>query len=120
MRISDWSSDVCSSDLNAPFRVISSARMDPETVETELFGSEAEDGSIRVGLLEQAHGGTLFLDAVADMPLTTPGKILRVLTAQSFARVGGRTMIRVAVRIISGSARTPPTAIPPHPLPPGP
>src|SRR3546814_3806323 len=79
--------------------------MDPETVETELFGSEAEDGSIRVGLLEQAHGGTLFLDEVADMPLTTQGKILRVLTDQSFARVGGRTMIRVDVRIISGSAR---------------
>ncbi|MGR4891969.1 sigma-54-dependent transcriptional regulator [Sphingopyxis sp. LARHCG72] len=90
---------------SAPFRVISSARMDPETVETELFGSEAEDGSIRVGLLEQAHGGTLFLDEVADMPLTTQGKILRVLTDQSFARVGGRTMIRVDVRIISGSAR---------------
>lgn len=89
----------------APFRVISSARMDPETVETELFGSEADDGSIRVGLLEQAHGGTLFLDEVADMPLTTQGKILRVLTDQSFTRVGGRTMIRVDVRIISGSAR---------------
>ncbi|WP_188236447.1 sigma-54-dependent transcriptional regulator [Sphingopyxis sp. LK2115] len=90
---------------NAPFRVISSARMDPETVELELFGAEAEDGSIRVGLLEQAHGGTLFLDEVADMPLTTQGKILRVLTDQSFTRVGGRTMIRVDVRIISGSAR---------------
>ena len=90
---------------NAPFRVISSARMDPETVEIELFGSESDDGSIRVGLLEQAHGGTLFLDEVADMPLTTQGKILRVLTGQSFTRVGGRTMIRVDVRIISGSAR---------------
>ncbi|SNS43913.1 sigma-54-dependent transcriptional regulator [Sphingopyxis indica] len=90
---------------NAPFRVISSARMDPETVEAELFGTESDDGAIRVGLLEQAHGGTLFLDEVADMPLTTQGKILRVLTDQSFTRVGGRTMIRVDVRIISGSAR---------------
>lgn len=89
----------------AAFRVISSARMDPETVEAELFGSESDDGAIRVGLLEQAHGGTLFLDEVADMPLTTQGKILRVLTDQSFNRVGGRTMIRVDVRIISGSAR---------------
>ncbi|HMO76092.1 MAG TPA: sigma-54 dependent transcriptional regulator [Sphingopyxis sp.] len=89
----------------APFRVVSSARMDPETVEAELFGSESDDGAIRVGLLEQAHGGTLFLDEVADMPLTTQGKILRVLTDQSFTRVGGRTMIRVDVRIISGSAR---------------
>jgi two-component system nitrogen regulation response regulator NtrX len=73
--------------------------------EAELFGTETDDGSIRVGLLEQAHGGTLFLDEVADMPLTTQGKILRVLTDQSFTRVGGRTMIRVDVRIISGSAR---------------
>ncbi len=98
----------------APFRVISSARMDPETVEIELFGSEADDGSIRVGLLEQAHGGTLFLDEVADMPLTTQGKILRVLTDQSFNRVGGRTMIRVDVRIISGSARDLTTEIAEH------
>lgn len=94
-----------SSRAAAPFRVISSARMDPETVELELFGSESADGSIRAGLLEQAHGGTLFLDEVADMPLTTQAKILRVLTDQSFTRVGGRTMIRVDVRIISGSAR---------------
>lgn len=89
---------------SAAFRVISSARMDPETVEAELFGTEGPDGAIRVGVLEQAHGGTLFLDEVADMPMTTQGKILRVLTEQSFARVGGRTTIRVDVRIISGSA----------------
>ncbi len=89
---------------SAAFRVISSARMDPETVEAELFGTEGPDGAIRVGVLEQAHGGTLFLDEIADMPLTTQGKILRVLTEQSFARVGGRTTIRVDVRIISGSA----------------
>jgi two-component system, NtrC family, nitrogen regulation response regulator NtrX len=90
---------------NGPFRVISSARMDPETVEQELFGTETADGSIRPGLLEQAHGGTLFLDEVGDMPLTTQGKILRVLTDQSFMRVGGSTQIRVDVRIVSGTAR---------------
>lgn len=90
---------------NAPFRVISSARMDPETVEAELFGTESVEGEIRAGVLEQAHGGTLFLDEVVDMPLTTQAKILRVLTEQSFMRVGGSHMIRVDVRIISGSAR---------------
>lgn len=90
---------------NGPFRVISSARLDPETVEQALFGTETPDGDIRPGLLEQAHGGTLFLDEVADMPLTTQGKILRVLTDQSFVRVGGSTQIRVDVRIVSGSAR---------------
>ena len=67
---------------NAPFIVVSAARMAPERVEEELFGSETE-GVARPGLLEQAHGGTLFLDEIADMPLTTQGKILRVLTDQS-------------------------------------
>jgi two-component system, NtrC family, nitrogen regulation response regulator NtrX len=90
---------------NGPFRVISSARMDPETVEQELFGIEMPDGRIRAGLLEQAHGGTLFLDEVADMPTTTQAKILRVLTDQSFLRVGGSNLIRVDVRIVSGTAR---------------
>lgn len=89
----------------APFRIISSARMDPETVEAELFGTETSDGTIRPGLLEQAHGGTLFLDEVADMPLTTQGKILRVLTDQSFFRGGGNSQVRVDVRIISGTSQ---------------
>src|SRR5690606_1262205 len=90
---------------NAPFRVISSARMDPETVEAELFGTESDDGAIRVGLLEQAHGGTLYLDEIADMPITTQGKILRVLTDQSFTRVSGQRQVKVDVRVISSTAR---------------
>ena len=57
--------------------------MSPERVEEELFGGE-DGGDVRPGLLEQAHGGTLFLDEIADMPLTTQGKILRVLTDQSY------------------------------------
>jgi two-component system nitrogen regulation response regulator NtrX len=88
-----------------PFVIVTAARIEPERAEEALFGVEGSDGVIRPGLLEQAHGGTLFLDEIADMPLTTQGKILRVLTDQSFTRVGGRTMIRVDVRIISGSAR---------------
>jgi len=89
----------------APFLVVASASMEPETVEAELFGSEREDGSAVPGLLERAHGGTLFLDEIADMPLTTQGKILRVLTDQSFSRVGGTRQVKVDVRIVSGSAR---------------
>lgn len=89
----------------APFVVVASASMEPETVEAELFGSEREDGSAVPGLLERAHGGTLFLDEIADMPLTTQGKILRVLTDQSFSRVGGTRQVKVDVRIVSGSAR---------------
>src|SRR5688572_5997538 len=88
----------------APFIVVSAAMMSPDRVEEELFGSEV-DGEARPGLLEQAHGGTLFLDEIADMPLTTQGKILRVLTDQSYARVGGQRPVKVDVRVLSATSR---------------
>ena len=89
---------------NAPFIVVSAAMMSPDRVEEELFGSESE-GVSRPGLLEQAHGGTLFLDEIADMPLTTQGKILRVLTDQSYHRVGGNRPVKVDVRVLSATSR---------------
>jgi two-component system nitrogen regulation response regulator NtrX len=89
---------------SAPFIVVSAAMMSPDRVEEELFGSEA-DGVARPGLLEQAHGGTLFLDEIADMPITTQGKILRVLTDQSYHRVGGQRPIKVDVRVLSATSR---------------
>jgi two-component system nitrogen regulation response regulator NtrX len=88
----------------APFIVLSAAMMSPERVEEELFGSEGE-GMMRPGLLEQAHGGTLFLDEIADMPHTTQGKILRVLTDQSYTRVGGQRPVKVDVRVLSATSR---------------
>ena len=88
----------------APFIVVSAAMMSPDRVEDELFGSET-DGVARPGLLEQAHGGTLFLDEIADMPLTTQAKILRVLTDQSYHRVGGQRPIKVDVRVLSATSR---------------
>ena len=88
----------------APFIVVSAAMMSPERVEEELFGSE-EDGVARPGLLEQAHGGTLFLDEIADMPLTTQAKILRVLTDQSYHRVGGQRPVKVDVRVLCDVAQ---------------
>jgi two-component system, NtrC family, nitrogen regulation response regulator NtrX len=88
----------------APFIVLSAAMMSPERVEEELFGSETE-GVVRPGLLEHAHGGTLFLDEIADMPLTTQGKILRVLTDQSYHRVGGQRPVKVDVRVLSATSR---------------
>jgi two-component system nitrogen regulation response regulator NtrX len=78
--------------------------MSPDRVEEELFGSEI-DGVVRPGLLEHAHGGTLFLDEIADMPLTTQGKILRVLTDQSYHRIGGQRPVKVDVRVLSATAR---------------
>ncbi|MEL3891058.1 sigma-54 dependent transcriptional regulator [Ferrovibrio sp. MS7] len=84
---------------------LNAAAMTPDRMETELFGvEEASGGSHRVGVLEEAHGGTLFLDEVADMPLETQAKILRVLTEQSFERVGGRTRVQVDVRVVSGTS----------------
>ena len=79
--------------------------MTPERVEEELFGVEESGDLVRPGLLEQAHGGTLFLDEIADMPITTQGRILRVLTDQSFTRVGGVRIVKVDVRVVSATAR---------------
>ncbi len=94
-----------SARADAPFVLVSAARMTPERVDEELFGTEHPDGSVSPGLLERAHGGTLFLDEIADMPLTTQGRILRVLTDQSFSRVGGQRVVKVDVRVISSTAR---------------
>src|SRR5687768_8650445 len=88
----------------APFIVLSAAMMSPERVEEELFGAEL-NGVSRPGLLEQAHGGTLFLDEIADMPPTTQAKILRVLTDQSYTRVGGQRPVKVDVRVLSATSR---------------
>ena len=60
---------------------------------------------MRPGLLEHAHGGTLFLDEIADMPPTTQAKILRVLTDQSYHRVGGQRPVKVDVRVLSATSR---------------
>ena len=90
---------------SGPFVIVSAARMTPERVEEELFGVEREGDMVHPGLLEQAHGGTLFLDEIADMPVATQARILRVLTDQSFTRVGGQRMVKVDVRVVSATAR---------------
>lgn len=90
----------------SPFVVLNAATITPERMEEELFGVEDNVGNIRkVGALEEAHGGTLYLDEVADMPAETQGKILRVLVDQSFSRVGGATRVQVDIRILSSTAR---------------
>ncbi len=97
---------------NGPFVILNAANIGPDTMEEELFGTEVADGRARkVGALEEAHGGTLYLDEVADMPRETQGKILRVLVDQNFQRVGGATRVHVDVRIISSSSRDLPAAI---------
>ncbi|GGB44941.1 sigma-54-dependent Fis family transcriptional regulator [Roseibium aquae] len=90
----------------SPFVVLNAATITPERMEEELFGIEDEAGNLKkVGALEEAHGGTLYLDEVADMPAETQGKILRVLVDQSFARVGGTSKVKVDVRILSSTSK---------------
>jgi two-component system nitrogen regulation response regulator NtrX len=89
----------------SPFVVVSAARMTPERVEEALFGVEEGGAVVRSGLFEQAHGGTLFLDDVADMPMPTQAKVLRVLTEQIFQRVGGSRWVKVDVRVVSATSR---------------
>jgi len=95
-----------------PFVVINAATITPERMEEALFGVEGSEGRPRVsGALEEAHGGTLFIDEIADMPRETQGKILRVLVDQNFQRVGGATRVHVDVRVVSSTSRNLPDEI---------
>ena len=96
---------------NGPFVALNAAAITPERMEIELFGTEGGEGGRKVGAFEEAHGGTFYLDEVADMPRETQNKILRVLVEQSFTRVGGTTKVQVDVRIISSTARDLPREI---------
>ncbi len=89
-----------------PFVVLNAATIVADRMEAELFGTEPSNGAARrVGALEEAHSGTLYLDEVGDMPRETQSKILRVLVDQTFTRVGGTTRVNVDVRIISSTGR---------------
>src|SRR5258707_158734 len=90
-----------------PFVVINAAAITPERMEVELFGIEQSNGEHqrKPGALEEAHGGTLFIDEIGDMPRETQNKILRVLVDQTFQRSGGTAKVNVDVRIISSTAR---------------
>ena len=91
---------------NGPFIVINAAAITPDRMETELFGVELNGSEGRkLGALEDAHGGTLFIDDVADLPRETQNKILRVLVDQTFQRVGGSAKVAVDVRIVASTTR---------------
>jgi len=99
-----------SNRAGGPFTVLNCATLSPERLEIELFGAERRDNESMdagrsVGMLEQAHKGTLFLDEVADMPRETQGKIVRVLQEQRFRRVGGEREVSVDVRVIASTNR---------------
>ncbi len=92
-----------SNRASAAFVTVNCATMEPDRMEELLFGRESPERGVEPGLLEQAHGGVVFFDEVADMPLGTQSKILRVLVEQSFQRVGGNDKVKVDLRVISST-----------------
>ena len=93
---------------SAPFVVMNAPRTAADRFEEELFGREDDDGRVlRVGLLEQAHGGTLFVDEVAEMSMDAQAWLLRALQNPSFMRVGGQTPVKVDVRVIGSTGVDP-------------
>ncbi len=98
-----------------PFLVINCVAIPETLLESELFGYEkgAFTGAVnrRVGKIEQANGGTVFLDEIGDMPFTIQAKILRLLQERSIERLGGREPIAVDVRIIAATNRDLETAL---------
>ena len=94
-----------SNRASAPFVTVNCASVAPDRMEEVLFGRETPERGVEPGLLEQAHGGVIFFDEVADLPLGTQSKILRVLVDQQFTRVGGNDKVRVDLRVISSTSK---------------
>jgi len=88
---------------DAPFVTVSSASIEPDRMEEVLFGRESAGRGVEKGLLEQANGGVIYFDEVADMPVGTQSKILRVLVDQRFQRVGGNDNVQVDLRVVSST-----------------
>ena len=94
-----------SARAQAPFVTVNCAAIAPERMEEVLFGRETPERGVEPGLLEEAHGGVVYFDEVADMPPGTQSKILRVLVDQTFQRLGGADKVRVDLRVISSTNR---------------
>ena len=92
---------------NQPFIPLNMAAIQKDLIESELFGHEkgAFTGAVnqRKGHFEQAHGGTLLLDEIGDMPAEAQTRLLRVLADGEFYRVGGHNLVKVDVRIIAAT-----------------
>lgn len=94
-----------SNRADAPFVCVSCASIEADRMEEVLFGRETSERGVEPGLLEEAHGGVIYFDEVADMPIGTQSKILRVLVDQQFLRVGGADKVRVDLRVVSSTSR---------------
>lgn len=95
-----------SNRASAPFVTVACASIEPEQMERVLFGRESAEKGVELGLLEEASGGVIYFDEIADMPLGTQSKILRVLVDQQFLRVGGANKVKVDLRVISSTAKS--------------
>ncbi|PWG15967.1 nitrogen assimilation response regulator NtrX [Salibaculum griseiflavum] len=89
----------------APFVSVSCASVAPDQMEEILFGRETDGRGVEPGLLEEADGGVIYFDEIADLPEGTQSKILRVLVDQKFQRVGGTEKVQVDLRVISSTGR---------------
>src|ERR1700722_572093 len=94
---------------NGPFVAVNCGASQPDMLDIELFGTEnsINGAGRKVGAFELAHGGTLYLDEVGDMPPDTQGRVVRVLQEQAFTRVGGNTRVEVDIRVIASSSADP-------------
>jgi transcriptional regulator with GAF, ATPase, and Fis domain len=94
---------------NQPFITVNCAALPINLIESELFGHEkgAFTGAHqrRIGKFEQAHGGTIFLDEIGEMPLEAQVKLLRVLQEKEFERIGSDTTLKVDIRVIAATNR---------------
>ena len=89
----------------SPFVTLNCASIESNRMEEVLFGSQRGNHEVVEGLLEQAHGGIVYFDEIADMPIGTQSKILRVLVDQQFIRLGGTDIVRVDLRVISSTTK---------------
>ena len=90
---------------DGPFVVINASLLEPSGIENELFGVEKNGIITHTGIFEKANKGTLFIDEIAEMPMQSQVKILRILTEQSFIRIGGEKIIKIETRVLSSSSK---------------
>jgi two-component system nitrogen regulation response regulator NtrX len=94
--------------MSGPFVTLNAAGLTTDRVESELFGIEDNNpngGAEKLGLFERAHGGTLFIDEVTDLPFETQGRLLRALQDRAFTRLRGSKPVEVDVRVLAASNR---------------